>query len=115
MHVLTPSRAVFQATDAPRYINAFIVHLVMYCVQLAAVVFLRLRLMRLNVLKRRAQLSAVADADALAGKGAAEHIEHRHAVDDLTDFENPDCELPPLRACPATCADGPFLQVRYKY
>ena len=45
---------VFRANDKPRYIKAFIAHLVVYCVQLAALFFLRLYLMRLNVLKRRA-------------------------------------------------------------
>ncbi|KAJ7904341.1 major facilitator superfamily domain-containing protein [Mycena olivaceomarginata] len=46
---------VFRANDSPRYIRAFIAHLVMYGVQIAAIFVLRLRLMRLNVLKRRAQ------------------------------------------------------------
>lgn len=45
---------VFRSNDSPRYIKAFIAHLVVYCVQLAALFFLRLYLMRLNVLKRRA-------------------------------------------------------------
>ena len=44
---------VFRSNDAPRYIKAFIAHLVVYCVQLAALLFLRLHLMRLNALKRR--------------------------------------------------------------
>ena len=45
---------VFRSNDAPRYIKAFIAHLVVYCVQVAALFFLRLYLMRLNLLKRRA-------------------------------------------------------------
>lgn len=44
---------VFRSNDAPRYIKAFIAHLVVYCVQLAALLFLRFHLMRLNALKRR--------------------------------------------------------------
>ncbi|KAI0033800.1 MFS general substrate transporter [Vararia minispora EC-137] len=79
---------VFQANDSPRYIRAFIAHLVMYCVQLVAIVFLRLRLMRLNVLKRRAQQQATASES--GDKASEEHIEHKHAFDDLTDQENPD-------------------------
>lgn len=50
--------AVFRSNDAPRYIKAFIAHIVVYGVQLVAIVFLRLRLMRQNVLKRRAQAIA---------------------------------------------------------
>ena len=46
---------VFRANDAPRYIKAFIAHMVVYGVQLVVIVTLRLRLMRLNALKRRAQ------------------------------------------------------------
>lgn len=61
--VLTPSvcirnlilRSVFRANDAPRYVKAFVAHIIVYGVQLVAIVFLRIRLMRLNVLKRRAQ------------------------------------------------------------
>ncbi|EIM88123.1 MFS general substrate transporter [Stereum hirsutum FP-91666 SS1] len=75
---------VFQSNDAPRYVKAFIAHIVVYGVQLVTIVFLRLRLMRLNALKRRAQLAAESEDP------AAERIEHRHAFDDLTDKENPD-------------------------
>ncbi|KZV63835.1 MFS general substrate transporter [Peniophora sp. CONT] len=79
---------VFQAHDAPHYIKAFVAHLTVYCVQIAAIVILRLRLMRLNQLKRRAQNQAkTADVD---GTAVEEHIEHKHAFDDLTDKENPD-------------------------
>lgn len=46
---------VFREDDAPRYIKAFIAHIVVYGVQLAAIAFLRLHLMRQNVIKRRAQ------------------------------------------------------------
>ena len=87
---------VFQAHDAPHYIKAFIAHLVVYCVQIVAIIVLRLRLMRLNQLKRRAQNQAkIADDGAVV----EEHIEHKHAFDDLTDKENPDCKLIYLTAC----------------
>ena len=46
---------MFRENDGPRYIKAFVAHIVVYGVQLATIVFLRLRLMRLNALKRRAQ------------------------------------------------------------
>lgn len=82
---------VFQSNDAPHYIKAFIAHLVVYCVQIVAIIVLRLRLMRLNQLKRRAQNQAnTTQVDAAV---VDEHIEHRHAFDDLTDKENPDCEF----------------------
>ncbi|ETW84549.1 major facilitator superfamily [Heterobasidion irregulare TC 32-1] len=74
---------VFRANDAPRYIKAFIAHMVVYGVQLVVIVTLRLRLMRLNALKRRAQKGF----DDAANR---ERIEHKHAFDDLTDKENPD-------------------------
>lgn len=74
---------VFRANDAPRYIKAFIAHMVVYGVQLVVIVTLRLRLMRLNALKRRAQK----DFDDAANR---ERTEHKHAFDDLTDKENPD-------------------------
>lgn len=54
LYVLTLC-VVFRETDAPRYVKAFVAHIVVYGVQLATIVFLRLRLIRLNVLKRRAQ------------------------------------------------------------
>lgn len=46
---------MFRADDAPRYTREFIAHLVVYGVQLAVTVLLRIRMMRQNVLKRRAQ------------------------------------------------------------
>ncbi|KAJ7781402.1 major facilitator superfamily domain-containing protein [Mycena metata] len=78
---------VFRANDSPRYIHAFIAHLVMYGVQLVAIVFLRLRLMRLNVLKRRAQALEPTKAN---GELEDEKIAHKQAFDDLTDYENKD-------------------------
>ncbi|KAJ7179842.1 major facilitator superfamily domain-containing protein [Mycena crocata] len=78
---------VFRANDSPRYIRAFIAHLVMYGVQLVAIVVLRLRLMRLNVLKRRAQALEPTKAN---GELDDEKIAHKQAFDDLTDFENKD-------------------------
>jgi hypothetical protein len=57
--------AVFRDNDTPRYIKAFIAHIVVYGIQLAAIVFLRVRLMRLNVLKRRAL--AVSSSEASGG------------------------------------------------
>ncbi|KAF7355160.1 MFS general substrate transporter [Mycena sanguinolenta] len=78
---------VFRANDAPRYIRAFIAHLVMYGLQLAAIVILRVRLMRLNVLKRRAQALEPTKAN---GELDEENITHTRAFDDLTDKENKD-------------------------
>ncbi|KAJ7283840.1 major facilitator superfamily domain-containing protein [Mycena rebaudengoi] len=82
---------VFRDNDKPRYIKAFIAHMVMYGIQLVAIVVLRIRLMRLNVLKRRAQ-AMDADIDKLKANGELEdeNIAHRQAFDDLTDFENKD-------------------------
>ncbi|KAK7061570.1 MFS general substrate transporter [Favolaschia claudopus] len=80
---------VFRANDSPRYIRAFIAHIVMYGVQLTAITVLRLRLMRLNVLKRRAQAIEPSTAN---GELKEEHISHKQAFDDLTDWENKDCE-----------------------
>ena len=45
---------VFRADDKPRYIKAFIAHMVVYAVQIVVLFYLRVYLMRLNVLKRRA-------------------------------------------------------------
>ncbi|KAH8106299.1 MFS general substrate transporter [Cristinia sonorae] len=78
---------VFQDNDKPRYTKAFIAHIVVYGVQLGLIVFLRLRLMRLNVLKRRAQ--GIAETRE-GGQAAGESIGHQRAFDDLTDKENPD-------------------------
>nr|VWP02591.1 Mitogen-activated protein kinase hog1 (MAP kinase hog1) (EC (BcSAK1) (Stress-activated mitogen-activated protein kinase) [Ganoderma boninense] len=80
---------VFRANDKPRYIRAFIAHLVVYCVQLAALFFLRVYLMRLNVLKRRAAALRESQSPA-GGEERDEQITHTHAFDDLTDQENPD-------------------------
>jgi len=52
-HLKSP---VFRNNDAPRYVRAFIAHIVVYGIQLATIVFLRIRLMRLNALKRQAQM-----------------------------------------------------------
>lgn len=46
---------VFRDNDKPRYIKAFIAHIIVYGVQLGTIFFLRIRLMHQNVLKRRAQ------------------------------------------------------------
>ncbi|KAI0796497.1 MFS general substrate transporter [Abortiporus biennis] len=81
---------VFRSNDAPRYIKAFIAHMVVYGIQLAVIVALRLRLMRLNVLKRRAQGLRESEA---SGQDSNERISHKHAFDDLTDQENPDCKF----------------------
>ena len=45
---------VFRDNDKPRYIKAFVAHMVVYVVQVVVLFFLRMYLMRLNVLKRRA-------------------------------------------------------------
>ncbi|KAI0321867.1 MFS general substrate transporter [Amylostereum chailletii] len=81
---------VFRDNDKPRYIKAFIAHMVLYVVQLLVIVALRLRLMRLNVLKRRAQSDTPDDLPVDKNVSEEEHIEHKHAFDDLTDKENPD-------------------------
>jgi hypothetical protein len=61
---------VFRANDAPRYLKAFIVHIVIYGIQIVTILLLRLRLMRLNVQKRKAQRVAVEEA-ALKASGEA--------------------------------------------
>ncbi|KAI0788149.1 hypothetical protein C8Q74DRAFT_1216610 [Fomes fomentarius] len=89
---------VFRADDAPRYIKAFIAHMVMYALQVALLFFLRGYLMRQNVLKRRAAAlreSTASGEDTTQLTGSLlhvkdEHLGHRHAFDDLTDQENPD-------------------------
>ncbi|KIK65420.1 hypothetical protein GYMLUDRAFT_239956 [Collybiopsis luxurians FD-317 M1] len=78
---------VFRANDAPRYIKAFIVHIIVYGIQLVAIVFLRFYLMRLNQLKRRAQSL---QETTVSGEDSNEHLEHKRAFQDLTDRENPD-------------------------
>lgn len=45
---------VFQAKAAPRYISAWIAHIVIYGVYILLAILLRIILMRRNVLKRRA-------------------------------------------------------------
>lgn len=78
---------VFRANDAPRYIKAFIVHIVIYGVQMVTIVLLRAHLMRLNVLKRRAQKAV---ENKLSAEDAKEDLGHQNAFADLTDRENPD-------------------------
>ncbi|KAF4619425.1 hypothetical protein D9613_005508 [Agrocybe pediades] len=78
---------VFQDKDGPRYVKAFVAHIIVYGVQLVTIFLLRLHLMRQNVLKRRKQ-------GLIASKKSAEEMEeditHKHAFDDLTDKENPE-------------------------
>ncbi|KAK0453737.1 major facilitator superfamily domain-containing protein [Armillaria borealis] len=78
---------VFRSDDGPRYVKAWISHMVMYGLQIATIFFLRVRLMHLNVLKRRAQSLKESQA---SGEDSDEHLAHRQAFDDLTDQENPD-------------------------
>ncbi|KAI5894026.1 MFS general substrate transporter [Schizophyllum commune H4-8] len=78
---------VFRDNDKPRYINAFIAHMVVYVLQIVVLVFLRAYLMRQNVLKRRA---AALRESAANGEAPDEQLGHTHAFDDLTDKENPD-------------------------
>ncbi len=54
---------VFRSNDAPRYVKAFVVHIVVYGVQLVTIVALRIRLMRLNAIKRRAQGLAISEGE----------------------------------------------------
>ncbi|ESK97558.1 allantoate permease [Moniliophthora roreri MCA 2997] len=78
---------VFRDNDGPRYIKAFVAHIVIYGIQLVTIALLRIHLMRLNVLKRRAQ--DVKETKA-SGENSGEQLEHNQAFDDLTDRENPD-------------------------
>ncbi|KAI0709755.1 major facilitator superfamily domain-containing protein [Earliella scabrosa] len=78
---------VFRADDKPRYIKAFIAHMVVYVLQIVVLFYLRLYLMRQNVLKRRA---AALRETTEQGEAADEHLGHNHAFDDLTDRENPE-------------------------
>ncbi|KAL0581994.1 hypothetical protein V5O48_000052 [Marasmius crinis-equi] len=78
---------VFRDNDGPRYIKAFIAHMVVYGIQLVTIALLRLHLMRLNVLKRRAQSLEQTKASA---EEVDEGLGHRQAFDDLTDKQNPD-------------------------
>ncbi|KAF5393940.1 hypothetical protein D9757_000166 [Collybiopsis confluens] len=78
---------VFRANDAPRYFKAFIAHIIVYGIQLIAIVFLRFYLMRMNQLKRRAQSLR---ETTVSGEDTNEHLAHKRAFEDLTDRENPD-------------------------
>ncbi|KAJ3723152.1 major facilitator superfamily domain-containing protein [Lentinula raphanica] len=78
---------VFRANDAPRYTKAFVAHIIIYGIQLAAIVFLRLHLMRQNQHKRRAQSLK---ETSVSGEDSNEHLDHKRAFEDLTDRENPD-------------------------
>ncbi|KAJ7576126.1 major facilitator superfamily domain-containing protein [Mycena floridula] len=80
---------VFQAKDNPRYVHAFIAHIILYGVQILTILLLRIRLMRLNVLKRRAQ-SPSETTTAVAGEELDANLDHKLAFDDLTDWQNPD-------------------------
>ncbi|KAL1738745.1 hypothetical protein HDZ31DRAFT_50515, partial [Schizophyllum fasciatum] len=98
---------VFRDDDKPRYIRAFIAHMVVYALQIVILVFLRMYLMRMNVLKRRAAALKETAANGetpvrsnsfvlLRGRRwlmelwQEEQLGHSHAFDDLTDKENPD-------------------------
>ncbi|KAH8830706.1 MFS general substrate transporter [Flagelloscypha sp. PMI_526] len=78
---------VFRDNDKPRYIKAFIAHIIVYGIQVSAIIVLRLHLMHRNILKRRAQAKEETKA---TGEAANEHLEHKNAFADLTDRENPD-------------------------
>lgn len=82
---------MFRTQDAPRYWTAWITHIILYGIQLVTIVFLRIRLMRLNVLKRRA-LALAKEAATASGALPDENIVHKHSFDDLTDWENPECK-----------------------
>ena len=67
----------------------------MYAIQLATILLLRARLMRLNVLKRRVQ--GLRESRVAGDEGeAVEEVSAKNAFADLTDKENPDCECPRL-------------------
>ncbi|KAH8925564.1 MFS general substrate transporter [Atractiella rhizophila] len=78
---------VFRTNDAPRYRKAFTAHIVVYAIQCATILFLRIYLMRRNVLKRRDQAKTLTKT---SGEDKDERIGHKMAFDDLTDRENPD-------------------------
>ncbi|KZV79315.1 MFS general substrate transporter, partial [Exidia glandulosa HHB12029] len=67
---------VFQDREKPRYVGAFVAHIVVYSVQCVALLAMRALLMRRNARRRRLQPD--------------ETRTHKNAFDDLTDFENPD-------------------------
>ncbi|KII95361.1 hypothetical protein PLICRDRAFT_170021 [Plicaturopsis crispa FD-325 SS-3] len=78
---------VFRANDGPRYVKAFVVHIIVYGIQLLVIVLLRIHLMRQNVLKRRAQKLPPTST---TGEHVTDQIAHKHAFDDLTDKQNPE-------------------------
>lgn len=78
---------VFRDNDKPRYIKAFVAHIIVYGIQLTTIVLLRIRLMRQNVVKRHAQSLPETRAN---GEENDENLAHKQAFDDLTDWENPD-------------------------
>ncbi|KAF8665549.1 hypothetical protein AX16_000009 [Volvariella volvacea WC 439] len=78
---------VFRDDDKPRYVKAFVAHIVVYGVQLVTIFLLRVRLMHQNVLKTRAQGINSSDRDA---EQVDTWVTHKHAFDDITDRENPD-------------------------
>jgi hypothetical protein len=101
---LTPSSyfpsQVFQATDAPRYRNAFIGQLVCYVFSISLFFLLRAYYKRQNVLKRR-QLRAVQRAESVQtltganpddGDDDDSPVEqtHKNAFKDMTDRANPE-------------------------
>jgi hypothetical protein len=105
--LLSHCTAVFRDNEAPRYTKAFVAHIVIYGVQLIAIIFLRGHLMRQNVLKRRAQAKKVTKTSGEDSVRATtfsfhkvlsstchqdENIAHNRAFEDLTDKENPDCK-----------------------
>ncbi|KAJ3808779.1 major facilitator superfamily domain-containing protein [Lentinula aff. lateritia] len=77
---------VFRANDAPRYVKAFIVHIVIYGIQLVVIGLLRLHLMRRNQSKRLAQS---VQETSVSGEDSNEYLDHKRAFEDLTDTENP--------------------------
>ena len=65
--------------------------MVMYAIQLVTIVLLRTRLMRLNVLKRRAQ--GLRESKAAGDESKTEtEVSAKNAFSDMTDRENPDCK-----------------------
>ena len=98
--VVTDLLVVFQDKEKPRYVGAFVAHIVVYSVQCAALLAMRALLMRRNAIRRRQQPTEGQES-------------HRHAFDDLTDKENPDCKssylLRDLRL------HLTYLTVRYTY
>lgn len=108
---------VFRANDAPRYFKAFWVHIAMYALQLLAIAGLRFILMRGNRLKRK----AAAERQGLSGSTLAvtgdENIKHEHSFEDLTDWENHECESPIPSALQIGDSNALYLlsAVRYVY